>query len=167
MASRKRTATIRTLRTGERIPNGEPRRYPNDQGYIRLRWLVGTQTYVECYEHRVADGYVTDAEHVHHDNTVKDDNRPANLVPLTADEHNALHAERNRGKRTWHPYRSKRDFDRAQRRAERRRLIEQMRSMYVDEGASTVEIARRLGIHPSNVSRSLWTIGFRPSERAG
>jgi hypothetical protein len=161
---KRRSAKIRSLRPGESIPESEPGRYRSSHGYVRLRWLVGTQTYVETYEHRVVNGMVTTAEHVHHDNRVKVDNSTGNLVPLTAEEHNALHAAERVGQRRWAPYRSERDYRRAERKVARLAAKEEMRRMYVEEGVSTVEIARRLGIDPSNVSRALWSIGFRPSE---
>jgi len=87
----------RSLRPGEQIPEGEPYRYPNDRGYIRLRWKIGPKQYVECYEHRVIDGRVTTAEHVHHMNHVRDDNRPENLEHLTQAEHSERHASEVEG----------------------------------------------------------------------
>lgn len=70
---------IRSLKAGDPIPPGEPRRYLSSHGYVRLRWKVGKRRYVEVYEHRVVDGVVTDAPQVHHHNRVKHDNRPENL----------------------------------------------------------------------------------------
>lgn len=78
---------IRSLRAGEALPASSPRRYASEQGYIRLRWKVGPRQYVETYEHRVVDGHVTTAEHVHHINGDRTDNRPENLAFLTATEH--------------------------------------------------------------------------------
>lgn len=48
-------STVRALRPGEAPPDGEPRRYPNAAGYVRLRWKVGQREYVETYE-RGGDG---------------------------------------------------------------------------------------------------------------
>lgn len=166
-AKRRRRGTIRQLRPGELIPEGEPKRYPRSpDGYVRLRWLVGTQTYVETYEHRVLDGRVTLAEHVHHDNTTPDDNRPENLVELTADEHNALHAAARRGSRKYRPYRSAAAQGKAQ-QAERRRQaraaeVARWRELY-EQGRTAGEIAALVGRDPSNVSRALDAAGVQLS----
>lgn len=121
---------IRNLRAGESVPAGPPRRYPNKQGYIRLRWTIGPGEQVEVLEHRVVDGVVTDAEHVHHRNHIRDDNRPSNLEPLTAAQHAARH------------------------NAEYKRRGRQMARLY-RSGHSTVDIARQLGVNPGTVSRRL------------
>jgi hypothetical protein len=42
--------TVRQLTAGEPDPPGEPRRYEESRGYVRLRWKVGTGEYVERYE---------------------------------------------------------------------------------------------------------------------
>lgn len=83
---------IRQLRAGEAVPMAPPRRYRSGQGYIRLRWTVAPHQQVEVYEHRVVDGRVTTAEHVHHRNRRRDDNRPENLAHLSAAEHAIEHA---------------------------------------------------------------------------
>jgi len=118
---------IRQLRPGEPLPKSEPRRYTAASGYIRLRWLVGPGEHVETYEHRVDGDRVTTAPQVHHRNHLKDDNRPENLVPVTTAEHGEHHRQID-------------DQDVA-----RRYLA----------GASTIEVARVLGITPGAVSRSL------------
>src|SRR5258707_5551616 len=97
-----RTATIRTLRADEPIPAGEPRRYKDGRGYVRLRWLVGHAEYVEEYEHRLVAGR-PDAE-VHHLNGNKADNGRENLLILTKEERSE---ERRVGKECrsrWSPY---------------------------------------------------------------
>jgi hypothetical protein len=61
-------------------------------GYIRLRWKVGTNQYVDAYEHRIVDGRITDAPHVHHRNGQRHDNRPDNLAHVSELDHHAAHA---------------------------------------------------------------------------
>lgn len=80
------TARIRQLKPGDPIPSGTPKRYPNDRGYIRLRWRIASKMYVECYEHRLACGLPA-GKVIHHENRIKSDNRPQNLKPLTHSEH--------------------------------------------------------------------------------
>lgn len=82
---------IRTLRPGEPVPTTPPRRYHTTDGYIRLRWKLGVGRYVETLEHRVVDGQVTTAEHVHHKNRIRDDNRPENLEYLDSQSHSTRH----------------------------------------------------------------------------
>lgn len=53
----KRT-TYRQLGAGETPPAGEPRRYSDPRGYVRLRWKVGPWEYVETYERDVAGALV-------------------------------------------------------------------------------------------------------------
>lgn len=145
---------IRSLRRGEPVPTGNPRRYPNSDGYIRLRWKVGIDEYAETYEHRVVDGVVTAAEQVHHRNEVKSDNGPSNLEPMTLREH-GLHHKRPR---KWRPYRSFAAMWKAahaeNQRFDRDRRTVRMRALRA-QGRTTVEIGAALGIHPSAVSRYL------------
>lgn len=84
--------TTRTLKPGEPIPEGSPGRYLSDRGYVRLRWRVAPSTYIEVYEHRLNAGLPEPHLHVHHINGYKNDNRPSNLLVLTATDHQKLHS---------------------------------------------------------------------------
>lgn len=84
--------TTRQLRAGEPLPEGEPSRYLNDRGYVRLRWLVGVGEYVEVYEHRLVMGIPPREMEIHHINGIKTDNRRANLVALSKSDHAILHS---------------------------------------------------------------------------
>lgn len=77
---------IRRLADNEPLPSGEPRRYKRADGYVVLRWKVGTQSYVEAFEHRVVAGRPA-GQHVHHVNENKADNDPSNLRALAPTEH--------------------------------------------------------------------------------
>ncbi|WP_035975507.1 HNH endonuclease [Kutzneria albida] len=161
-------ATIRTLRWDEPLPEATPRRYRDGRGYIRLRWLVGTQQYVEEYEHRLVAGRPHPRFHVHHRNEVKDDNRPENLEILTPGEHEARHGNlkkspgRTPGVRRFAPYQGRAAMEKAQRRlareAQRRDEVNRMRDLY-ESGLTTVEIAGIVGIDASNVYRRLAAAG--------
>lgn len=61
-----------------------------DRGYVR-HWSNGRLE----YEHRLVKGAVKgDGLTVHHENEVKDDNRPENLVMMTRAAHTLLHLPR-------------------------------------------------------------------------
>jgi hypothetical protein len=127
---------IRQLKSGDAVPADRPRRYSSDHGYIRLRWKVGPQQYVETYEHRVVDGFVTRAEHVHHKNRIRHDNRPENLEHLTADEHREEHRAES--------------LERARRMAVR-----------YEAGRSIIQIAKEFGVDNSVVCRRLNDLGVK------
>src|SRR5215472_15500329 len=121
---------IRSLRAGEPIPDGEPRRYENASGYVRLRWKVGKGQYVEAFEHRVV--MELPQGEVHHLNHDPADNRPENLVVLSEEEHRRLHADEKSV----------------------RYLHDTVLQLYA-EGLSTLKIGRRLKINNGTVSRIL------------
>jgi hypothetical protein len=88
--------TIRTLDPGEAVPTGKPKRYIEGRGYVRLRWKVGTQSYVETYEHRIVAGAISSVD-VHHIDENKQNNDPSNLVVMTRSEHARHHVGRLNG----------------------------------------------------------------------
>jgi DNA-binding CsgD family transcriptional regulator len=161
-------AVIRSLRRDEPVPDFEPRRYRAQRGYIKLRWLIDTQYYVEEYEHRIAAGRPPQWMHVHHINGIKDDNRPENLEVMTPEEHTKRHmaeggAERQRerlkGKRRGgQTFREAKALRAAKRREEFAGRTAEMKRLYL-EGKSTIEIGSIIGIHPSGVSRHLREAG--------
>lgn len=122
--------TYRKLERGEKLPEGQPLRYKTAQGYIMLRWTLAPSSFVEVAEPRVIDGHNSTAEHVHHKNFVRDDNRPENLQEVTVKEHQAIH------------------------RAEDRRRHREMKDLY-EAGKTTTEIAELMGTNHGNVYRAL------------
>lgn len=124
---------IRFLRPGEAPPPGEPRRYPNNVGYVRLRWRVGPGEYVEVLEHR----FVTNApagKHVHHIDGDPSNNDPDNLRVVTTREHGREH-----------------------RTIDRKRAVE----LYA-QGLSTPEVGRLMGHNPAAIYRALVAEGVTP-----
>jgi hypothetical protein len=161
--------TIRTLQQDEPIPNAPVRRYKNASGYVRLRWHVGPEEYIEEYEHRIVAGRPGPDLQVHHLNRIRDDNRPGNLVVLTLVEHAELHAQENRP--AWdralanrHGYRSNVAWEKARRSAERRAnnlsRYREMRRLY-ESGMTTIEIGSLFHVDSSNVSRHLRQVGTK------
>lgn len=125
---------IRFLPPGAKVPPGVPLRYMSTHGYIKLRWKVGVNEYVEVPEHRVFDGFVTMAEHVHHINHNRSDNRPENLVEMTASEHFKQH---------------------------RRHADEEIAALYLAGGVTVQQIGESLDLDASQVSRSLKRSGVQ------
>lgn len=123
-------ATYRKLERGEALPAGKPLRYKTTHGYIMLRWALTSNSFVEVAEHRVIDGRNSMAEHVHHRNFIRDDNRRENLQEVTVKEHQAIH------------------------RAEDRRRHREMKALY-EAGKTTTEIAELMGTNHGNVYRAL------------
>ncbi|PRB01785.1 HNH endonuclease [Microbacterium sp. MYb64] len=167
---------VQTLRPGDATPDGIPRRYVNGAGYVRLRWKVGIEQYVEVYEHRFVAGMPSPDLDVHHRNRVRDDNRIENLQVLTPEEHRLLHLDedrpefaRRRAVRGGHKSRSA--FEKAERAKSRRAELHnrslRMREMY-EAGASTTEVGAAFGVDASRVSVHLRRIGttMRPFKRS-
>jgi hypothetical protein len=155
-----RRNVIRALRRDEPIPDTTPKRYRNAAGYVRLRWLIGPQTYVEEYEHRVVAGR-PDGD-VHHVNGIKSDNRPENLVVLTREEHALLHQQERRDPTRFGGYRGAEAQAKAARaearRVARRELLATLRAAY-EAGETTPQLAERFGLSPDGVSRALRQAG--------
>lgn len=119
---------IRFLTCGDEIPSGQPRKYRNSGGYVRLRWPDG-DGFVEALEHRVVMGLPPADISVHHINMVRHDNRPENLQLIRPSDHASLH--------------NPTEFD-----------VDEAVRLYA-LGLSTLEIGVRLGVDPSNVYRQL------------
>jgi hypothetical protein len=160
--------SIRQLKPGEPMPDGEPRRYTSDsRGYVRLRWKVGKGEYVETYEHRLVAG-IPDAD-VHHRDGRKGNNDSGNLSPLSktehAREHGAQSAARSRRATEWGGARSQGAYDKkrqaAARREERKKFLDQVAELY-GAGMTTTEIGNAVGRDPSNISRGLRRAGVPP-----
>ena len=124
---RRHRNSIRRIRPGNPIPLSKPSRYTTSDGYVILRWKVGVRSYIETLEHRIIDGYVTTARHVHHINHDRSDNRQTNLEGLSPKEHSQRHHITD-----W---------------AEAWQLYEQ--------GHSTTEVGNRLGCSAGHISRGL------------
>lgn len=130
---------IRSLKSGEPVPAEEPRRYVSSHGYVRLRWRTGKGEHVEVYEHRVRDGVVVNAPHVHHVDHVKDHNNPSNLVALTPTEHMRHHHARSMP-------------------------VEEARSLYL-QGWTPEQLGERYGLAGWTVIRYLRRAGVKTRSR--
>lgn len=123
----------RRLRPDDPRPTSTPRRYVTRDGYAVLRWKVGPREYVEALEHREVVGGA--AEHVHHRNGDKLDNRPENLEPISASAHAQKHVQPS--------------FD-----------TEEAARLYA-EGWSLPQLARKYGVHNVSVMRTLKKRGVK------
>lgn len=140
--------TIRTLRHGDLVPEGEPRRYKTGAGYVALRWKTGPDTYVEVREHRLVAGIPPISIHVQHIDGDKSNNDPSNLRLLSSGEHTRLHMQERtkRGKA--------RDRERAARRVAREAEWVEIARRYA-AGENTTQLGQAFGLDPSNISRGL------------
>jgi predicted transcriptional regulator with HTH domain len=178
MRKRRTRSEILSIRRIDEIPTGTPRRYADGRGYIRLRWKVGVERYVEAYEHRVVAG-LPDA-HVHHKDENKANNCPGNLQPLTPEEHVRVHKVGRpsplRGRRIgsakkwvlWEGLPGVEAYGRRQRRLAREERRRQFRSRMADlyaAGLTTTQIGQRVGLDESNVSIALRAHGVQMRER--
>ncbi len=121
------------LRSGDKVPEGTPKRYRDGYGYIRLRWKTGPRTYAEVSEHRLLMGMPPDTMEVHHINGNRADNRPENLEVLPIVTHRQLGVT----------------FD-----------VEAARTAYL-AGASYPELGTRFNVHHVNVMRALKNRGMQ------
>jgi transposase-like protein len=121
---------ITTATSLDQIPDTQPGRYINSNGYWRLRWRVASGEYVECYEHRFVAGLPAKHLHVHHRNHDKTDNRASNLEVMTRQEHIAHHKSEAEGK--W----------------------PEVLSLY-ESGLSMPQVANKVGMNHGTISRIL------------
>lgn len=160
---------VRQLRDDEPIPDAEAKRYISQHGYVRLRWTLGHDEYVEIYEHRLNAGRPPQSMEVHHLNGEKTDNRPSNLIVLSKRDHAKLHAYlkspawrvEKAGREEYH---SRVGYEKAMRRKEREALRHakymRMRRLY-EKGLSTTEIGELFHMDASNVSIHLRQVGTK------
>lgn len=160
------SATYRQLQADDLVPDGDPRRYRDGRGYIRLRWLVEARTYVEVYEHRLVMG-LPNAE-VHHENEDKGDNAAGNLVALTKAEHARTHQRHRPGVATGLdagrlPFgRAWEAAHKASRRMEREAVADAFWAAVAADylgGTDTPELALKYGRDTSVISRQLRSRG--------
>jgi len=100
----KNKAGIDILEKGENEKFRPPRIFTNYKGYVKCRTRIGDSNSNEYEEyefpiHRlvaVAEygiDKVNDSDVVHHQNGIKWDNRPSNLIPMSTSDHIKLHRE--------------------------------------------------------------------------
>jgi hypothetical protein len=155
------------LQPGETPPDGQPKRYVEGRGYIRLRWKVGPQQYVETYEHRLTAG--VPAADVHHRDHVKGNNDSSNLAALTRSQHAREHGAHARSVSKsvteWGGARSRQAFEKRQageaRRADRQSFLAELAALRAT-GMTTTEIGAAVGRDASNISRALRAAGVAP-----
>jgi len=128
--------SIRRIPPGQPIPTETPRRYRTSDGYIVLRWKLGKRTYLEALEHRVVNGRVTDAQHIHHRNHRRTDNRSDNLQPVTSKQHRQAHSK-------YSPF------------------YEEWAELY-RQGWTTTQIGDKYGTNNGTVYRRLRDVGVTP-----
>jgi hypothetical protein len=152
--------SIRTLGSNEPLPEGAPRRYRNGGGYIRLRWKVGTNRYVEEYEHRIIAGRPPQWMHVHHVNGDKSDNRPENLLVMTPTDHQHLHDQikRTQDLRYGNRRALRAEAWKSERQDRREEQLREIKELYAS-GLSTIEVGERVGLDNSTVFRKLSAAG--------
>lgn len=120
-----------TARRMEDIPEGvAPQRHAGAGGYIFLIWKIGIRQYVRAPEHRYVMGFPA-GKQVHHVNEDVTDNRPENLRVVTPREHRQIHG--------------KVDMP----------LVVRL----YENGYTTVQIGKVLGVHSSQIFRRLRAAG--------
>jgi len=129
-----RKSTITSVQPGCHVPLWPARRYKSGHGYIRLRWKLRPNVYVEAYEHRVCDGVVRLGV-THHINGNKSDNKKGNLSEMS----NPCHVEHHAAIR-------------------RRYDINKAAEMY-RSGMSLTALGRVFSVHPVSVMRALKKVG--------
>ena len=160
---------IRTVPPGEALPEGTPARYASSHGYVRLRWHVGPDQYIECYEHRAVMGNPPRGFEVHHIDRCRSNNAPENLVVLTVEEHHAVHNSLRPPNLTvstgYRGRAAKKKHARSVARKIVRSLQDEGMARLYGQGLGTVEIGERYGLHHSQVSRRLRKAGvnMRPA----
>lgn len=130
--------TTRPMQPGEACPTSTPKKYMASNGYVRLVWRVGRQSYVWTYEHRFITGMPVGE--VHHIDGNKTNNNPSNLqVVASTLEHRRFHRQK-----VW-------DIDAGL-------------AMLMD-GASIASVGRKFNVDESVVQRMVRRRGFTGRRR--